>query len=338
MEKIIGEIKRLQEIYINANENADARGVDRKEFTLLLSGISACRKVPGIPVHMGYEELYHCETEEDANMVKAHLKKLFGVEDKESLMRTCIRFFSGCSEYEQFMTFWCDAPMFDIKELSPEGMVSFSNCKELAKNFHPIVKEKGFYAWDINERITLCRTAVACGIISDEEFWEITDNWVKIAQVFYQSYAEYAISCLCGAIYEMARFDSDGSQFFEINRNIVENLMGENGAWQRNKWYVPDKREWAQLITQNPACIVTKCAIESGEIGYMYRDEPNDKFPDSGWRFFEGFESDEYANNPDNSTICGLNTICNICPDIMPYIYSKVGRKFGKSSLGWEEE
>lgn len=338
MEKIVGEIQRLKRLYGELQGRSDAKVIDRKEFTFLLSGISTCRKVPGIPVHMGYEELYHCENEENANLAKEHLKKLFGVVDKDSLMRTCMRFYSGCDEYEQFMTFWCDAPMFDINELSPEGLQGFSQCKDLAEKFYPIVKEKGFYAWDINERITLCRTAVACGIISDDEFWELTDDWVRMAQAIYQSFAEYAISCLCGAVYEMARYDSDANQFFEINRNIVENLMGTDGAWLRNKWYDPAEREWAPLLHSNPACIVTKCAIESGEIGYMYRDEPNENFPDSGWRFFEGFESDEYVNNPDNSTICGLNTICNLCPDIMPYIYAKVGRKFGKSSQGWEEE
>ena len=49
--------------------------VSREEFTLLLSGISTCRRIPGIPVHMGYESLYHCESEEDARQVKEHLER-----------------------------------------------------------------------------------------------------------------------------------------------------------------------------------------------------------------------------------------------------------------------
>ncbi len=338
MEKIINEITRLQEKYLNMQEREDANSVDRKKFTLLLSGISICRKVPGIPAHMGFDELYHCENEADSKLVREHLMRMFKIEDKESLMRTCMRFYSGCNEYEQFMTFWSDVPMFDLAELNPEGMVSFTKCKELAKNFYPIVKEKGFYAWDINERITLCRTAAACGIISDDEFWEMTDEWVKMAQVFYSSYGEFAISCLCGAVYEMLRFEPDVSQFFEINKTIVEGIMSPEGPWVKNAWYAPAEREWAALLSGNPGCLISKCALEAGEIGYMYREEPSKKFPDSGWRFFEGFESDEYVNNPENLVVCGLNTICNLCPDIMAYIYAKEGRKFGRSSLGWEEE
>lgn len=115
-------------------------------------------------------------------------------------------------------------------------------------------------------------------------------------------------------------------------------LLGENGAWNRNKWYVPEKREWATLLDGNPGCIITKRALEEERIDYMYHDEPSPGYPDSGWRFFVGDEPEEYVDNPDNSTVCGLNTICNISPDIMAFIYAGVGRRFGRQENGWEEE
>ena len=41
-------------------------------------------------------------------------------------------------------------------------------------------------------------------------------------------------------------------------------------------------------------CIATdKITVEGFKIGYMYREKPNPKYPDSGWRFFQGEESDE---------------------------------------------
>lgn len=338
MDKIVSEIKELKDKYDNMKENPDAKVIDRKKFTLLLSGVSTFRKVPGIAGHMGYDELYHCEGEENIAQVKEHLQKMFGVTDKESLLAACRKIYSGCNEYEQFMTFWCDAPLFELEQLNEDGRKGFLQCKNLAEKFYPIVKERGFYAWDINERITMCRTAVACGIVSDDEFWEITDMWVRQAQVFYQSFGEYAISCLCGAVYAMGKYYPDTSQFFNLNCNIIENLMSPEGEWYRNGWYFPKEREWAVLIGNNPGCVVMKRAIEMGDIGYMYREEPRKDFPDSGWRFFVGDESDEYANNPENCQICGLNTIVNICPDIMAYLNAKTGRKFGRNSQGWEEE
>ena len=43
-------------------------------------------------------------------------------------------------------------------------------------------------------------------------------------------------------------------------------------------------------------CIATdKITVEGFKIGYMYREKPNPKYPDSGWRFFQGEESDEYS-------------------------------------------
>lgn len=338
MDRIVNEIMTWKESCGNRAVNKDAKQVSREEFTLLLSGISTCRKMPGVPIHMGYEKLYHCEGRENEDQGREHLKKLFGVIDRESLLNACMKIYSGSNEYEQFMTFWKNAPLFDINELHPDGREGFFHCKKLAEKFYPIVKEKGFYAWDIDQRIGLCRSAVACGIISEEDFWKITDEWVRLAQVFYHSYEEYAISSLCGAVYDMGRYEADVSGFFDINMNIAESLLGEGGAWQRNQWYVPKEREWADLLGSNPGCFVTKIAIEEEKIGYMYRDEPNPDFPDSGWRFFVGDESDEYVNDPDHVTICSLNTICNLESEIMAFIHAGVGRRFGKHEKGWEEE
>lgn len=338
MKKIVGEIAACKERYEKMPVNRNARKVSREEFTLLLSGISTCRRVPGIPAHMGYEKLYHCGDENDSRQVRQHLERMFGVKDRDSLAEVCRRMDSGSDEYAQFMTFWKNAPMFDIKELNANGQRGFERCKGLAENFYPLVKEKGFYAWDISEKIGLCRSAVACGILSDEEFWQITDEWVRQAQVFYGSYGEYAVSCLCGAMYDLGRYGEDLNGFLDINKNITESLLAEGGAWQRNSWYVPEKTEWAKLLKGNPGCFITKAAIDAGYIGYMYRDEPAPDCPDSGWRFFVGDEPEDYVNNPDNTVVCGLNTICNLSPDIMAFLFAGAGRRFGRQEEGWVEE
>ena len=51
----------------------------------------------------------------------------------------------------------------------------------------------------------------------------------------------------------------------------------------------------------------------------MYREMPDNE-KDSGWRFFSGNESDEYANNPDNLNIYDINTIAEIDISIIPYL------------------
>lgn len=312
--------------------------VSREKFTFLLGGIAAFRKVPGIPMHMGYEELYHCENEEDKELVKGHLKKLFDIEDVKSLVKACFVRFSGSREYEQFMTFWKDAPMFDVKQLQPQGVKAFEMCKEIAEYFYPVVEERGFYAWDISERINLCRLAAACGIITDEEFFKITDEWVRIAQVFYITYEDYAISCLCGAIYSLARYEEkDLEQFLDLNMKIVEQLINHNGPWQVNAWYKPKEREWVRLLEKDMGCFITKRALEKQAIHYMHRAKPAENTPDSGWRFMYGNEDAEYLQDTDNTEVVSLNTVCNFQPDILAYIHTEVGKGFEMEMTGWKE-
>ena len=66
----------------------------------------------------------------------------------------------------------------------------------------------------------------------------------------------------------------------------------------------------------------------------MYREKPEDK-KDSGWRFFSGYEEQDYVDDPKNTMIYKLNTIANYDPAIIPYLDMPVGtsweRKKGTS-------
>ena len=79
-------------------------------------------------------------------------------------------------------------------------------------------------------------------------------------------------------------------------------------------------------------CVATKEISVSGRpVGFMYRDEP--VFDnDSGWRFFSGDESDDYTDNPDNFTVCGIGEITASNPDILPLLQEKAG------AWEWTEE
>ena len=106
---MINEIMHLKKRYEN-NSKIFSDKISKKEFTLLLSGISSCRKVPGIDRHMGYEELYKCNTKEDVELVRNHLKRLYGITDKETLIERCNSMFSNCEQYEQYM-------ILDVKKM-----------------------------------------------------------------------------------------------------------------------------------------------------------------------------------------------------------------------------
>lgn len=73
-------------------------------------------------------------------------------------------------------------------------------------------------------------------------------------------------------------------------------------------------------------CIVSdKITKEGWKIGYMYREEPIENQPDSGWHFLKGDEDDAYMNDVNNHHVFALNTICNYDPDILPYLHMPIG-------------
>ncbi len=85
-----------------------------------------------------------------------------------------------------------------------------------------------------------------------------------------------------------------------------------------------------QLIPNMGGCFATdRITVVGMKVGYMYREEPDNDI-DSGWRFFSGDESQNYADDPDNTAIYAVNTICNYDPAIIPYLRAPVGSAFGR--------
>ncbi|MBQ7066968.1 MAG: DUF2185 domain-containing protein [Lachnospiraceae bacterium] len=353
-ENIVKDMEKLFAALKNQTEAASKRKIDKVQFVLLLGGVSVCRKIPGIHKHMGYEELYVCESEEDKANVKAHLQRMYGIENKDDLLAVCNRMYSSDEDYLQFETFWEGKPAFDVKQLNDQGRETFEACKSFAKLFEPLVKHGGFFAWDCNERIGLLRAAHACDILSEEDFWELTVPLSVEAATRYDSWMEFAISCLCGSVYFMfcqCGMKEDGTkQFYEINRQLIVHLLDKDGAWGRNEWFTYETKKFlkgkddiVELLKnwEGPeGCIATdRIVVDGCKVGYMYREQTENEW-DSGWRFMAGDESEEYMNNADNSGIYALNTICNYDKDIMNFLSSPYGNAFFRDDDGefkWEQ-
>ncbi len=74
-------------------------------------------------------------------------------------------------------------------------------------------------------------------------------------------------------------------------------------------------------------------SVDRMRVLFMYREEP-DQSADSGWRFFSGTESDEYANDPDNITLNAISTVVEIDPDIQDLLDSPYGSTFERDNAG----
>lgn len=87
---------------------------------------------------------------------------------------------------------------------------------------------------------------------------------------------------------------------------------------------IKDLIEWHEQ--NGNGCIVSdKITKEGFKVGYMYREQPDDGRPDSGWRFMAGNEDEEYMNDPNNHHIFAVNTVCNYDKDIIPFLHSEIG-------------
>lgn len=334
---------------ITALPQADTQVPDKQRFILLLSGLSSYRKVPGIEEHQGFDQLYHCKGRIAAAQTKEYLEKYMGVTDKDSLYQVANSFYHCGEEYDQFLSFWERRPVFNEKDLTAEGRGAFQKCKSFAELFRTLVENRGFYAWDCNERICLYRAACACGLISDSEFWNLTEPLARKACQLYHSWKEYALSALCGAIYFMycqngCKEGEDLKQFYAINNMLLHKLFLGEGHWTRWEWYQFPVKKWAisgpqikQILTgwEGPAgCLATdRIMVDGCKVGYFYREEAINE-GDSGWRFFAGDEDDCYTSDPDKMGFFHLNTLCNYDPTILPWLRAEIGAAFVREENG----
>ena len=106
------------------------------------------------------------------------------------------------------------------------------------------------------------------------------------------------VEALRKELYESAGRNRNFHVKAEAMKNLLPDLDGANG------------------------CIATnRITVEGCNVGFCYREKSNGDW-DSGWRFTAGDESDEYMDDPNNSGIYGLNTICNDDPDIIPLLHT----------------
>lgn len=80
------------------------------------------------------------------------------------------------------------------------------------------------------------------------------------------------------------------------------------------------------------SCIASDMILVDGHpVGYMYR-EPPDSEHDSGWRFFSGLESQDYADNADHYALYDVNTVANYDRSIVPLLGAPVGSAFERGA------
>ena len=174
-------------------------------FPILLAGVPALRKVPGLATLEDAGEAYftsipYCLSGEDRQKTREHLEQVYGITDRDSMAAFCQNELWVHPEYLDFESFWEGRPAFSLDELNPGARAAFQRLSDFARQFQPFVGRRGFLAWDISETLGHLRIACACDLISPEEYRELSQHWVEQAAAFH-SWDEYAVGLVCGAAY-----------------------------------------------------------------------------------------------------------------------------------------
>lgn len=334
-----------------ARTRRERRPCKRDAFIALLAGVPALRKTPGLPTVRAadyFTTLPQCATEADAAACREHLKSVYGITDKESLLAFCDRQFHCQENYLDFEAVWEGRPLFQLSSLKTDAAKFFNQARDFSAQFYPLVGHLGYLAWDVSERMGHFRAALACGLLTREAFDELAEEQIVQAQAFH-SWEEYAASLVCGALYWDFRQGTPLPELHNAQRlwlDLTRSLLANDAAWDSGFWYVP-KREKAYRLWPSEmklylpdwdgpnGCFLTdRVAVDGRRVGWCYRETPEDGFPDSGWRFFSGDESEDYIADIRHTEIYDLNTVCNFDPDVIPLLSAPYNSAFVRGEDG----
>ena len=329
----------------------ERRPCERDAFIALLAGVPALRRTPGLPAGSKadrFTTLPLCASEVDAAACREHLKTVFGITDKQSLLDFCDRQFRCQENYLDFEAIWEGRPLFSLASLNPDAAAFFISARNFSAQFYPLVGHLGYLAWDISERVGHLRAGLACGLLTREEFDGLTEEPAAQAQAF-GSWEEYAASLVCGALYWDFRQGTPLPELQKAQRlwlDLVRSLLANDAAWDSGFWYTPKREKeyclWPSEMKMylpdwdgpNGCFLTDRVAVDGCKVGWCYREEPETSFPDSGWRFFSGDESEDYIADIQHTGIYDLNCACNFDPDIIPLLGAPCNSAFVRGEDG----
>lgn len=222
---------------------------DQDQFAALLAGVAALRKTPGIPGpdQSGpdyFTTLPRCASPEAEAECRAHLEKIFGITDKQSLLDFCNKEIRCHSQYLDFVGFWEGRPPFDLAQLNKNAREYFQTARDFSAQFYPILGHNGYLAWDISECMGHLRAGYACGLLTREELDRMAEYWINQAQLF-KSWTDFAVSLICGELYWDFRQGSGLPELttgLDLWTRLVRILLDDDTAWGSGMWYEPTNK------------------------------------------------------------------------------------------------
>ena len=225
------------------NRIPEQKPCGRDEFIALLSGIAALRKTPGIPGpdQISFTTLPRCASTEDEASCRAHLERVFHITDQNSLLDFCQQEILCHQQYMDFVAFWEGRSPFELEKLNKQALEFFKTARDFSAQFYHIIGHRGYLAWDISECVGHLRNGYACGLISRDDFDDLTEHWLGQTHIF-DNWVDFAASLICGELYWDFRHGTELPELhkgLDLYLKLVSILLDSDTAWGSGMWYVP---------------------------------------------------------------------------------------------------
>ena len=135
-----------------------------------------------------------------------------------------------------------------------------------------------------------------------------------------------------------------GEDYYKAVEKIInarfEEFMNLGEADKNANTQAFDETKFKQLLSSWQGarhCLASDRIIRDGcEVGFCCREEPDsdDTGWDSGWRFEAGDEDEVYSDEEDHYKVYDLNTLCNLCPEILKILKSPFDTAFERGADG----
>lgn len=340
MKDIVRDIKVMQS-RLEFAQFGEKKELNRGDFSICLTAVHSILSKTK-PVGLAPTD------NPDMDKLKEHVAhKTGGANSKDSVVEYLakIRHYGCGRKYFDFWSEWNGKPNFDINELKEDNRKRYEQLRDFSENFSEIIGLKGYVAWDVAESIQLVREAFLCGYIDEALAGEIIADFSNMALHTYNDWSDFALSYVCGGcyfIYENTGNEEEVKKMAETILGAIEQLFfsDDNDIWAKYAWFVPKNyfngfKPEKELADTKLGCFVTdRVSMEGAPIQYAERQLPNPNFPDSGWKFMAGDETNEYLSDINNIGVFTLNHIANYDEGILPILDAPVGSVYERNQNG----
>ncbi|EFA76897.1 hypothetical protein PPL_09649 [Heterostelium album PN500] len=170
--------------------------------------------------------------------------------------------------------------------------------------------------------------ATAAPVTPQETQYHAERMWVKITSVDDQH--QHFEGTLDNQPFSLKSIMSGDPVVFRANQILM--IYGQTNQIS----YLSDE----QRILTSQFCLISRMALDQKNgVGYIFREDPSKAIAnDSGWRIFQGDESDEYMENKSNYQTTTIAAVLNQDDTFLHLLQYPVDTCFEKDSNGvWKE-